>query len=143
MNNKSQAECGFTLIEILVAMLILLTTISAVSMVYRTSVNSSLSASKNLVISANLSSIINSIKFQLRSESGEQDKYQGEGKYWKVDYYWIANQGKFEAAPEHFVNEEFVQPEPRFKLWDVSLTLVYRGTSTQYQYKEVSWSNEG
>ena len=134
---------GFTLIEVLVATVILISSLAAISMVYRGAFVSSEKADNHMIISGVIPSVLSSIQQEIRAND-QSDLLQGEGRAWDTEYRWQANLVDFKSAPARFDVEsrKLVTPAKRYKLWQVTLSLTYNNMSKDYQYNELSWINE-
>lgn len=129
---------GFTLLEVLVAFVILISAISISTVSFRGSLLSSHKAVQNIEIYAQTESIINLVKFEIRNLSTETNKILvGEGQQGSILYSWRAELIKYESAPRTYRNGEFYTPDKRFKLWDVSLTLNAGSFEKSVKYKEL------
>ena len=136
---------GFTLVEVLVATLILFATIAAVTMIYRGSFIASQKAEHHVKINAVLPAVLTDIRQYLRSNGNvPRDTWSHSARAWDVDYLWQATLLRHASAPERFDIDtaQFVTPPARYKLWQVNLVLNYKGIEKQYVFKELSWNNE-
>lgn len=133
---------GFTLIEILVASIILFSVIATTSLVYRTAVTSSLKAEEHLYFTGVMPSIVTNIAEEVL-ELGQEDldTLEGSGSALDVKYQWKASLLTFERAPEKLDVDSgnFVTPEKKYKLWQIELLLERNGKKIMYQYNELSW----
>jgi prepilin-type N-terminal cleavage/methylation domain-containing protein len=135
---------GFTLIEVLVASVILFASIAMVSMVYRGAFVSSEKANSHIVISGVLPSVLVNIRNSIRIQGNSTNNQLSEqNATWDVDYQWqaqlISNQGA-PAKLDPFTHQLTVQPL-KYKLWQVNLTLTYKSLTKQYQFNELSWTD--
>ena len=140
--NKSQ---GFTLIEVLVASVILFASIAAVSMIYRGAFISSETANRHINISGVLPSILATIREDIRSQGNSANtNLQNKSSAWNINYHWQASLLKRKAAPPIFDPDlgEMTTPPLKFKLWSVELTVEYSGLSKFYQFNELSWTDD-
>lgn len=134
---------GFTLIEVLVAGVILIVVISVMTFIYRTAVISSIKASDNVNISGSMELIVATIQSKIRSVNSTNEM-SGKGVIDDVEYHWhttlIANKG----APSSFESESgaLVENKKNFYLWQVDLTLNSKSLIKDYQYNEISWRND-
>lgn len=136
---------GFTLIEVLVAAVILFSSLATISMIYRGSFISSEKAEKHVNISGTLPSVLASIKRVIKVQSKfSKEELIGSGNAWQVDYSWTAKLIDFSSAPEKLDVDsgDFIKPPRKYKLWQVELNLSYRGITKAYSYKELGWNNE-
>lgn len=138
-NNK-----GFTLIEVLVASVILFSSIATVSMIYRGAYLSSDQANQHIITQAALPSILANVRNDIRAQnSNEQKELIGEGNSWNTAYKWKATLILFKSAPEKLDpdSSDSVVPPLKYKLWDVTLILKTDEMEKNYKYKELSWNN--
>lgn len=143
MNNRFKANKGFTLIEVLVASVILFSVIALVGLIYKGVVTSSVKASHHIGISAAVPHVSEFIKKQIIKESNtEQIALQGHGQWDVAKFTWKAELLHSQAAlafTDH-ESQKVIQPPAKFKLWLVTLTLAVNGTKKSFQYKELGWN---
>lgn len=131
---------GFTLVEVMIAGVILIMTVTAMTMVYRTAALSSGKASDNVEFSASVGMIFNTIQGHVRGGNATE-AMSGDGHLASVDYRWTTELITKKGAAEKFdIDEgEWVEQPVRFYLWNVEL-IVTRGSKERiYNYKELSW----
>jgi len=135
---------GFTLLEVLVASVILISSIAVISIAYRGALIASERADKNIQISGVMTVIVSNIKDDLRTQDTGQTTLLGKGESWGVSFTWDAELVAFKSAPDK-LDLEFGTTEtfkPRFRLWRIILNLKFQETDKTYQYHELSWLNE-
>ncbi len=135
---------GFTLIEVLVATVILISSIAALTMVYRGAYLSSESANRQVLLVGKLPSVLALIKSDIRKLGNtSQVTIDSKGNAWGVQYQWQAVQVEFKGAPEKLDPDsgEFITPEKKYKLWQVTLSLKSGRLTKEYSFKELSWNN--
>jgi competence protein ComGC len=136
---------GFTLIEVLIATVILFASIVTVSMIYRTATMSSNKAAIYMQVSGQIPAILSEIRFDLREKAKQNtEQLSGQGSGWDITYQWQAIQQEFKAAPEYYDmnTEEVVQPPLKYKLWLVTLHISENGQDNvikTYSFNELSW----
>ena len=139
MLNKHQ---GFTLIEVLIAGVILFMVIASTTLVYRSALLSSNKAQQTLVITGYLPIILDNITEQLHLQDlGTQTVLQGEGSFMEVSYHWQANLLQAKSAMKRLdsFSGELVEQAARYRLWQMDLELNV-GTSTKhYQYEDLTY----
>jgi prepilin-type N-terminal cleavage/methylation domain-containing protein len=130
---------GFTLIEVLIASVILFAVITVVTDSYRSSIQSDLKSRAVLDITATLPLIVSNIRETLRRQPDET--VSGSGRLLGVDYSFTANTANFKPPPARFDPDagEFRNYPNRYRLYSVELELVARGQSRAFEYKEVAW----
>ena len=136
---------GFTLIEVLVASVILFSAIATVSMVYRGAFISSETADKHINIAGVLPSILATIRADIRHQGNSiSTELADESSAWNINYRWQALLVKHKAAPPVFDPDsgKMTTPPQKFKLWSVELVLEYRNLTKSYQFNELSWTDE-
>jgi len=141
--NSNKAE-GFTLIEVMVAAVILFSVIASVSLIYRGAFISSQKANDHIEITGVLPSILATLRHQIREQANSSlTKLNDQGITWGVNYEWQAELLEFKSAPEKFDADsgQFGTPQKRYKLWQVTLILKKNGLSKQYTFKELSWTD--
>ena len=139
---SSKHQQGFTLIEVLIAGVILFMVIASTTLVYRSALLSSNKAQQTLTITGYIPIIADNITEQLQQlDLGTQNKLQGEGGFMDVTYYWQANLIQAKAAQpvlDGFSGETIAQ-EPRYRLWQVDLELNLGATNKRYQYEDLTY----
>ena len=127
---------GFTLIEVLVAGVILVATIATASLIYRSAMMSSEKASHVTAMNMALPHLLTEVKDNIL-----QGSQSDSGQLLGVSYTWQAELIEQAAPPDTFDPEGgfVITHEPRFKLWLITMNLNVRGFSREYQYREVSW----
>jgi len=141
-NSKST---GFTLIEVMVASVILIASIAAMSMIYRGAFISSEKADGHINITGVLPSVLATVRNEIRIQ-GNSAKIQlgNQSLACDVNYQWQANLLEFKSAQKRFDPDtgKYFTPHKKYKLWQVNLTLERKGISKQYQFNELSWNND-
>jgi len=136
---------GFSLVEVLVASVILFSAIASVTMIYRGAFISSKTAEGHVELAGVLPSILSVIRQDIRNQGAlPLSELSNQGNAWGVDYQWQATQQSFLPpqpvfSPDSGRLEEF---PAKYKLWQVSLILSKDKLHKQYQFNEVSWHNE-
>lgn len=130
---------GFTLIEVMVAMLLLLSAIALTNAVYSNAVSATLKAERSLMLSQYMPMILAETRRQVRESNGQS--LTGSGRLRGIEYNWEAELLERGAPPARFDAEarEFRRYEQKFSLWQVSLNLQHQGRTQRVQFKEVSW----
>lgn len=139
-NNK-----GFTLIEILVASVILFSTIAIVTVIYKNAMLVSEKANNHVVISGFVPIMLSNIRQEIRGQGDiETQLLKGSGNSWGVDYRWSANLIEFKSAAVRYDPDtgKDVSYPAKYKLWNVILNLNLNGTQQQHQFKELSWNEK-
>jgi type II secretory pathway pseudopilin PulG len=132
---------GFTLIELLIAGTILFAVITTVTEAYRTSLQSSLRAEETVRMITPLRFIVSDIANQLKTSANESST--GGGKILGVEYRFAAQSVLFTPPATRFDPDtsNFRTYPARYRLYDVDLTVTYRGRSREFQYQELAWTD--
>tara|TARA_R110002167_G_scaffold366448_1_gene597401 strand:- start:23487 stop:23936 length:450 start_codon:yes stop_codon:yes gene_type:complete len=143
--NLIRKQQGFTLIEVLVAAVILFTSIALVSNVYRGAFLSSDKADKHLVINSVLPAILATVRDDIRTQSYLADSViKRNSNMWGINYKWEANLIDFKSAPERF-DVDFgylVTPPKKYKLWHVTLIISKGNSFKTFNYNELGWNGD-
>jgi len=142
-----RGQAGFTLIEVLVASVIMFTVLATATLSLRGAMHASERASRKTELLAPLSWITPSIRGRLResvntSPAGRPPSdYRGEGTLFGVDYRFHAVLVRFAAPPSRFDVDaaDFTTYAPRFGLYDVDLELEREGEKSRFIYQELAW----
>jgi prepilin-type N-terminal cleavage/methylation domain-containing protein len=140
-SNKTQQ--GFTLLEVLVASVILISSIAAISLAYRGALIASERADKNVQISGVIPVIVTAVAEDLRAQDNGQVLLNGAGSAWGAKYSWKAELSEFKPPPEQFdiAEGKVVSYKPRFRLWAIELNVNFNGVEKSFTYSELSWLN--
>ncbi|RRS10086.1 prepilin-type N-terminal cleavage/methylation domain-containing protein [Pseudoalteromonas sp. J010] len=133
---------GFTLVELLVSVVILLAVITTTSMLYRGAFISSEKATKYVQLSTAITGILDTIRFEIRHAPFEQTSLEGNGTNGGVLYRWDASVIKEKndsISGSSDIAMKLQTTSNRYKLWQVSLEVEAQGLIRQYQFKEVNW----
>ena len=131
--------CGFTLVEVLIASVILFATITVISESYRASLAAGQRAAVTAEILTPLPLITSTVRAQLRERPDE--RLRGEGELLGVRYSFEAVTVRFEPPPPTFdvTIEDMRVFAPRYRLYDVRLTLERHSIQRQFLYQEIAW----
>jgi prepilin-type N-terminal cleavage/methylation domain-containing protein len=139
----SHRDKGFTLVEVMIAAVIVFSAISIGMLVYRTSIKAVDRIEANVVIADALPAIMATVKTQIA-----QQKRQGQGSFGNaIEYIWKTNEVKSSRNLTGFADETTGLLEyGRFLvvLNSVELTITFeregRRKQASYEYQELSWS---
>ena len=144
MTNNPRAQKGFTLLEVLVASLILFLVIVTMMNVYRGAILSSSKAERSLSLVAEVPQLRPLITQEIQASSGES-YIERSGVIGEISFQWRAEpviKGRA-YSPE---NEDMDSPFYRsgrgstlLYLWVVDLTVSMEGMQRSYQFEELSW----
>lgn len=140
---KVKRQNGFTLIEVLVASVILFATITLVSDMFRGSFTASEKANRHVTIAGIMPIALKQIQAAVRhqAQSGEQS-LSGSNVFWGVSVNWQARQVEFKSAPPlyDYDSGKYQQMPNKYSLWQVSTEFSYGNTTTEHSFYEVSWN---
>jgi len=130
---------GFTLVEVLIASTILFAALVVITDSFRASMVASQRADETVKLLTPLPVLIDAIAEQIRESPGA--KVSGEGRLLSVDYQFEATSVLFEPPLPRFNPETGAQEisEPRYRLYDVSLTLRRPAVQRTFSYREIAW----
>jgi prepilin-type N-terminal cleavage/methylation domain-containing protein len=141
----SVKQKGFTLIEVMVAAVILFAAIATVSMIYRGAFLSSETANNHISINAILPSLLTVIRNDIQKRGNYNEVIlSGRANAWGVNYQWKASLLEKKSAPPYYNIDagKMISPPKKYKLWLVNLTLQQNAINKQYQFNEYSWTND-
>ncbi len=137
---KSPVSNGFTLIETLVAALIMFMVLAVCTQLYHSSVVASKKATSSLILLGRFEEarvlVKNEILLRHHSDSIAFTGQMG-GISYKVEAELIARGTRQKVFNPETGN--FDQPEEIYKLWDVNLLLMNANSKRAIKYKELSW----
>lgn len=142
-----RGQGGFTLIEVLIAAVIMFTVLATATLSLRVAMHASERASRTTELLAPLPWITPTIRERLREHSGDKlaTEHSGEGVMFGVEYRFHASLVRSAAPPSRFDVDaaEFVEYAPRFGLYDVELELEREGEKSRFVYQELAWQPLG
>lgn len=134
---------GFTLIEVLIAAVIMFTVLATATLSFRSALIASERATRTTELLAPLPWITSTIRDSLRAKVLEtpMPEYSGDGAVFGVDYRFRAALVRFGSPPRRFDPDamDFIEYPPRFGLYDVELTLEREGERDSFIYQELAW----
>lgn len=136
---------GFTLIEVLVASIILFSSIAIVSLLYKGVLVSSQKAQQHIQLSAAVPFVIEVVQRDIRYQKKVSEQtLSGQGIYWGVDYQWRAKIIEAKAPPTNFDIEsgKMVEHQAKYLLWQVSLKLEFKNVQQELVYNDLSWRDD-
>ncbi|MET2847609.1 type II secretion system protein [Vibrio owensii] len=127
-------QTGFTLIEALVASMILFAVVTSMSMLYQGTLKAEYKAKQAIESASVVPFVLDQIRYQIRYEKAKQ----GEGTFQGVYFQWEASEleRKGGYVPTG-LEDEYGEQRERFVLWSVTLKIDNR---VPIVYKELSWS---
>ena len=142
-----RGQGGFTLIEVLIAAVIMFTVLATATLSLRGAMHASERASRKTELLAPLPWITPTIRARLREYPGDKlaTERSGEGVMFGVEYRFHASLVRSAAPPSRFDADvtEFVEYAPRFGLYDVELELEREGEKSRFVYQELAWQPLG
>jgi Tfp pilus assembly protein PilV len=136
---KSTKRQGFTLLEVLVASVIMIAVLSITAVSFQSARRSSETAIATLEMLAPLPLISDTIKAQIRANPIES--LHGYGQMNDVTYQWVAKTLLFSTAPSSYdaENDVVITFAPRYRLYQVELTLTLVNKTEHFHFKAVGW----
>jgi type II secretory pathway pseudopilin PulG len=130
---------GFTLLEVLIAATILFAVLAVATETYRGALLASSRAEGLVSLLTPLPLITSSIRSQLRSNPAET--LNGGAELLGVKYDWEASTVRYGSPPRRFDPDatDFRDYPPRFRLYDIRLTLHRAGQQRVFLYQEIAW----
>ncbi len=131
------------MLEVLVASVIMISSIAAITLVYRTNFVAAEQAEKHVSIAGIVKLALNQIQQTIRAKSADNPtQLQGANTFWGVEVSWQARQVEIGHAPAvyDFDLGKEVEPPNKYKLWKVDVQFTKQGTTQEYSYHEVSWN---
>lgn len=139
MIKPGHCSSGFTLIEVLIATVIMFSLLTTAAMVFKSARLSSEHAADVVSMVAPLPFITDTIREQIRQNPAPE--LNGDGKIEDIEFYWTATSTIFLPPPEQIVVETMQQLKykPRFHLYEVTLKLQRGKRFRDFFYKELAW----
>ncbi len=136
---KSVKQQGFTLLEVLVAAVIMIAVLSLSALSFQSARRSSESAVATMEMLVPLPLISDTIKAQILANPSEQ--LHGDGELNGVAYQWQAKTIQFGAPPPSYDAENDVEItfSPRYRLYQVELVLNFANKTEHFQFMALSW----
>jgi len=133
---------GFTLLEVLVAGVLLTVLLSLAASAYTQLQLNSGKAESVVHLHRPIQSIVRQIEDVLRESEGK--KTDGSGRMQQVDYEWVANLQQVKSPPSRSVaDDQFIATyAPRFMLFNVTLRLKNEQSNREYNFDVLAWTKE-
>lgn len=131
---------GFTLIEVLIASIILFMFIVMASQAFSQSALTSRKAERAIKAAGIVPLLIDNIKSQISAEKSVAD-VSGRGQLEEVTYQWKASLVERKPPVPGFdpLHEEFRSYQEKYNLWQVDLTTTVGDYQRHWIYEEISW----
>ncbi|MBL4742930.1 MAG: hypothetical protein COB75_08495 [Idiomarina sp.] len=132
---------GFTLIEILIASVILFFTLASATMAYRTSLLSNAKTEKIVEVQIILPLVKDQVSTGLKSRDNLSQSESGRGELNGWTFKWQARRLSYTAPPDRFDPDvgDLISYNPRFHRYNVTLELSTETYSRQLNYEELAW----
>lgn len=132
---------GFTLVETLIAAVIMFMVLSAATMLYRNAVTASIRAQDRIELTKAAPFVLEEIRYQLRTKGRELESFSGNGRVFEMEYTWRAQVIQRGSPPREIdlSSGEYVEQPIRFKLWSISVSLIQKGYQLDKEFIEVTW----
>lgn len=139
MNKGSGSNAGFTLVEVLIAAVIMFSLLATAALVFKSARQSSQQAADVVVLLTPLPLVVDTIREQIRQNP--LPELNGDGKVENVSYSWAATAVMFLPPPEQVLIETMqnIRYKPRFYLYEVQLKLQYGRRIREFTFKELAW----
>lgn len=142
MVSNPKINSGFTLVEILIASTILFMTVATATVTYRTLIMSNTRAEQVIATQSVFPLVQTSITQSLRDSFGRQQQGQGELNGWS--YRWQASQQSKNPPAARFDPDlgVFTEYQPRYRLFEVSVSLSKNDYTREFKFTELAWDQE-
>lgn len=133
---------GFTLVEMMVATIILFSTVAAVSLVYSSSIKAASRAEAHIKLSTVLPVAHRAIQHKIREQGLLANSFESQVfQVLDTQVAWHAELQAFKSPPERMDVDsgKYITLPKRYKLWRVTIELEYEGTKRHYELHETSW----
>ena len=129
---------GFTLIEVLIAGVILFSITTTMTLVYRGALLASEKAEKSILLTRYVSFIRQKVSDDFRQSSAPSLR-RNTGKFGSIEYEWLATLTHV-GQPSVIVLEDSGRSEDlKYYLWSIELTLRNGSQVRDYAFTEISW----
>ena len=129
---------GFTLIEVLIAGVILFSITTTMTLVYRGALIASEKAEKSILLTRYVSFIRQKVSDDFRQSSAPSLR-RNSGKFGSIEYEWLATLTHV-GQPSAIVLEDSGRSEDlKYYLWSIELTLRNGSQVRDYEFTEISW----
>jgi prepilin-type N-terminal cleavage/methylation domain-containing protein len=134
-----RTQRGFTLVEVLIAAVIMFTVLATATLSLRSAFTASERAARVTELLAPLPWITPLIRESLRADPAPER--EGGGRLFGVDYRFHATTARYGAPAPRFDPDvtDFVEYPPRFRLYDIELELERDGETETFLYQELAW----
>jgi len=130
---------GFTLVEVLIAAIILFSALALISDIFKSAMLSSSKAVSNSQYYQTAPSAISAIKANLRENVNGKNIQIVEGTIilFNINYQWEAKRTSFKT-PAYSELDDFI-PEPRFSIYDVQVIAKQGDKQRKFSFEVATW----
>ncbi|WP_024611187.1 prepilin-type N-terminal cleavage/methylation domain-containing protein [Pseudoalteromonas sp. TB64] len=139
---KAKKQAGFTLIEVLVASIILFSSVAIVGVIYKGVIIASEKSENQIYISAVVPESIKIIQKKLRNKQNESSTEEsGSVSLLEVDAKWQALLVEAKVPPEYFDPDSgnLTVIDKKYNLWSVDVQFKFKTTIQEYNFYELTW----
>ena len=135
-----RSQQGFTLVEVLIASVILFTVLVAVSQAYQGANRASERAEAMVQMQGVVPLLLDTIRFRLK-DADSSESLQQEGQLNTVLFEWRAAVVEQGAPPDRLSPEDggLISFDDKFFLWQVELRLQLGNTERHFSFQELTW----
>lgn len=136
---------GLTLVEVLIAAVMIFSVMTVVSEGYRASLIASRKSTELETLLAPLPLVLSRVRTDLRDGAAKgRMEFQDEGTILSVDYRYIARSENFKPpiSGYDFATDQIRDYAPRYHLFRVMLTLKFGSMEREFEYRELAWLPE-
>lgn len=141
--SNMKKQTGFTLIEVLVASIILFSSIAIVGVIYKGVIIATVKSEKQVHISSVVPEGVKKIQKELRNKKNNvSTEAQGSLSLLGVNAKWHAVLIKTKLPPETYDPDSgnLVQVNKKYSLWKVNVQFEYKKTIQEYSFNEFTWN---
>ncbi|NMP32946.1 prepilin-type N-terminal cleavage/methylation domain-containing protein [Thalassotalea sp. M1531] len=134
---------GFTLIEILVATVILLSSLAVINALFSGALLASNKAGNHVQIANITPILVSNIQLEIRDKGNQNaNSLFGDGTLWGANFEWQADLIEYSAPPSTYDVETgtYTHKDKKYKLWLVKLIVAHKTSKQEFTYKELSWN---
>lgn len=130
---------GFTLIEVLIAAIILFSSVALIAQLTGSARLTSDKATQTTAIYQTAPLVIQMIKAQVQAKAKAQaiSEFSGTVMMLGVQYQWQATRTSFKAAPKDI--DDVNDPKQRFGLYNIEVTAAYNQVEHRFSFEVASW----
>lgn len=140
MRRHPKSSQGFTLIEVLIASVILFLFLALAAQAFNQSATASRKAERAAKVAALVPLLLETIRAEI-IETKQANDQTGQGVLFEMGYQWQAKLLERTSPPRRFDPDEaeFKDYPDRFNLWQIDLTVTDKTYQRTWRYEEISW----